>query len=55
LTVPEGADRFTTNDQHHHDRVGMQPLADVAVDGGTLRATLPALSWAVVEVEVAKA
>jgi alpha-N-arabinofuranosidase len=55
LTVPENADRFTTNDEQHQDRVGLRPLADVAVDGGTLRATLPALSWAVVQVEVAKA
>jgi alpha-N-arabinofuranosidase len=55
LTVPEGADRFATNEQNEQDRVGLTPLTDVAVDGGTLRATLPALSWAVVELEVAKA
>ncbi|MGA0566760.1 alpha-N-arabinofuranosidase [Rathayibacter sp. KR2-224] len=55
LTAPEQGDRFTTNDEQNQDRVGLRQLRDVAVDGGVLRATLPALSWAVVEVEVAKA
>jgi alpha-N-arabinofuranosidase len=31
------------------------PLDGVTVDGGSVRLTLPALSWAVVELEVAKA
>ena len=37
------------------DAVGLVPLDGVTVDGGSVRLTLPALSWAVVELEVAKA
>jgi alpha-N-arabinofuranosidase len=55
LRIPEGSDRFTTNDEQHQNRVGLTGLSGVTVDGGTLRATLPALSWAVIEVEVTKA
>jgi alpha-N-arabinofuranosidase len=55
LTVPEGGDRTTVNDEDHPDRVALQPLHGVTADSGTLRATLPPLSWAVVEVEVARA
>ncbi|WP_402840886.1 alpha-N-arabinofuranosidase [Microbacterium sp. GXS0129] len=54
LTVPEGGDRFTSNIVDAQDRVGLRPLS-AAVDGATLTTTLPALSWAVIEVEVAKA
>jgi alpha-N-arabinofuranosidase len=55
LRIPEGGDRFTTNDEHAQDRVGLVPLDGVAVDGGTVRVSLPALSWTVVELEVTKA
>ncbi|MGT2462790.1 arabinosylfuranosidase ArfA [Sinomonas atrocyanea] len=54
LQVPEGADRFAANSQHAQDTVGLQPLEGVDVAAGELRATLPALSWAVVELEVAR-
>ncbi|NNC11459.1 alpha-N-arabinofuranosidase [Planctomonas sp. JC2975] len=55
LQIPEGTDRFTTNDEQHQDRVGLIPLNDVTVEAGALHVTLPALSWAVVEIEVTKA
>jgi alpha-L-arabinofuranosidase len=56
LTVPEGGDRFTANTEITQDAVGLTRLDAVAIDeGGELRATLPALSWAVVELEVAGA
>jgi len=35
--------------------VGLVPLEGVSVDGGVARLTLPALSWAVVELEVGTA
>jgi alpha-N-arabinofuranosidase len=55
LAVPEGGDRFTANTEQAQDAVGLVPLDGVTVDGGSVRLTLPALSWAVVELEVAKA
>jgi alpha-N-arabinofuranosidase len=55
LRIPEGADRFTTNNEQNQDRVGLVALNDVTVDNGTLHLTLPALSWAVIEVQVTKA
>jgi alpha-N-arabinofuranosidase len=55
LTVPEGADRFTSNNEQNQDRVTLKPLSDVTADSGTLHATLPPLSWAVIETEVTKA
>ncbi|WP_315093723.1 alpha-N-arabinofuranosidase [uncultured Cellulomonas sp.] len=55
LTVPEGGDRHTTNAQDAQDRVGLVPLDGVQADGGTVRLRLPALSWAVVELEVTPA
>ena len=55
LAVPEGGDRFTANTVEAQDAVGLVPLDGVTVDGGSVRLSLPALSWAVVELEVAKA
>jgi len=55
LAVPEGGDRFTANTEQAQDAVGLVPLDGVTVDGGSARLTLPALSWAVVELEVTKA
>ncbi|WP_261165430.1 alpha-N-arabinofuranosidase [Microbacterium sp. Marseille-Q6965] len=55
LTVPDDGDRHTKNTESEQDRVGLVPLRDVAVVDGALRATLPALSWAVVEFDVARA
>ncbi len=54
LTVPEGGDRFTANDLDAQDAVGLVPLRDVAIEGSKLSVQLPPLSWAVVEIEVAK-
>jgi len=55
LTVPEGGDRFSSNVVDAQDTVGLVPLEGVTVDGDVARVTLPALSWAVVELEVAAA
>lgn len=55
LTVPEDGDRHTKNTEAEQDRVGLVPLRDVDVDEGSLRATMPPLSWAVVEFDVARA
>jgi alpha-N-arabinofuranosidase len=35
--------------------VGLKPLQGAKASGSELRATLPALSWAVIELDVAKA
>jgi alpha-N-arabinofuranosidase len=55
LEIPDGGDRFTINSQDQPGRVGLKPLDGVKATGSELRLTLPALSWAVVELEVAKA
>ncbi len=55
LDVPEGGDRFTANTEDAQDRVGLRRLDGVAVDGSRMTLTLPALSWAVVELEVTSA
>jgi alpha-L-arabinofuranosidase len=52
LDIPEGRDRFTANTEEEQP-VGLRPLDGVTADGGTVRLTLPPLSWAVVLVEVA--
>ncbi|PYI68134.1 alpha-L-arabinofuranosidase [Arthrobacter livingstonensis] len=54
LRVPEGGDRFTRNTLHAQDQVGLVPLNGVKAAGDELKLTLPALSWAVVELEVGK-
>jgi len=51
LDVPEGGDRFTTNTQESQP-VGLRQLDGVGIDEGVLKLTLPALSWAVVELDV---
>ncbi|ROS76498.1 alpha-N-arabinofuranosidase [Cellulomonas sp. PhB143] len=55
LTVPNGADRHTSNTRDRQEAVGMKALEGVSADGGTARLTLPALSWAVVELEATPA
>jgi len=55
LVAPEGADRFATNNLKTGEQVGLRPLQNVQIDGERLTLTLPALSWAVVEVAVATA
>jgi len=55
LEVPGGGDRFTTNNEQNQARVGLTPLEGAVVDGGTLRLSLPALSWSVVELDVTRA
>ncbi|GAA2239275.1 alpha-L-arabinofuranosidase [Herbiconiux moechotypicola] len=47
LTVPEGGDRHTVNDETAQP-VGMRALDGVQLTAGVLEATLPALSWSVV-------
>jgi alpha-N-arabinofuranosidase len=54
LEIPEGGDRFTINNQEKPDRVGLKPLEGAKATGSELRLGLPALSWAVVELDVAK-
>ena len=51
LQIPEGSDRFTTNNLERGEHVGLTPLEDVKASGEELRLNLPALSWAVVEIE----
>jgi alpha-N-arabinofuranosidase len=51
LQVPEGHDRFTTNNLERGEHVGLTPLEDVKASGDELRVNLPALCWAVVEIE----
>jgi alpha-N-arabinofuranosidase len=55
LTIPEGGDRFSANTEDAQDAVGLVKLEAVGVENGELKATLPALSWAVVELQVASA
>jgi alpha-N-arabinofuranosidase len=52
LDVPEGGDRFTANTEQEQP-VGLRPLPGVTADGGTVRLTMPPLSWASLQVEVA--
>ena len=55
LTTGEGQDRHTVNTRQAPDRVAMTTLTDVQVGDGTLRVRLPALSWAVIQLEVTSA
>lgn len=48
LTIPDGGDRHTANLETVQDAVHMVPLKADVVDGA-VRATLPALSWSVIE------
>ncbi len=54
LRVPDGADRFLANTESAQNAVTLKPLAGVSATGAELRATLPQLSWAVIELEVTK-
>jgi alpha-L-arabinofuranosidase len=54
LEVPEGKDRFAANLLETGEQVGLKQLAGVKAAGDELKLTLPALSWAVVELEVSK-
>jgi len=49
LTIPEGGDRHTSNLETTQDAVHMVPLAAAEVVDGAVRATLPPLSWSVIE------
>ncbi|WP_028280638.1 alpha-N-arabinofuranosidase [Arthrobacter sp. H5] len=53
LQVPDGLDRFASNNLANREQVGLVPLADAKAAGGELRVSLPPLSWAVVELSVA--
>ncbi len=55
LTVPAGGDRHTASTQRDPGAVGLVHLPGVRVDSGTTTLRLPALSWAVVELVVARA
>jgi alpha-N-arabinofuranosidase len=55
LRVPDGADRCAANTLETGEQVGLQHFDGVHAEGGSVRLTLPALSWAVVELEVARA
>jgi alpha-N-arabinofuranosidase len=48
LTIPEGGDRHTANLEASPDTVHMVPLTAEVADGA-VRASLPALSWSVIE------
>jgi alpha-N-arabinofuranosidase len=54
LRVPEGGDRFSANTQESGEQVGLVPLEGVQAEGGRLTLTLPALSWAVVVLDVTR-
>lgn len=55
LTVPEGGDKSTSNLETTPDTVHMVPLGAAEVVGGAVRATLPPLSWSVLELDVTRA
>ncbi|MEW1973867.1 alpha-N-arabinofuranosidase [Microbacterium profundi] len=54
LTVPEDGDRFTANLESAPDSVRMVPLPGAEIVDGAVRASLPPLSWSVIELEVAR-
>lgn len=54
LDIPDGGDRLTANTEQAQP-VGLRPLDGVGVQDGELRLTLPALSWAVVQLEASAA
>ena len=54
LRIPDGADRFITNTQANPGAVGLIPLEGVKAAGGEVRASLPALSWTAIELEVVR-
>jgi alpha-N-arabinofuranosidase len=54
LAIPEGGTRHSTN-ALGNESVNLRPLREVGAQDGVLRATLPALSWSVIELEVSSA
>jgi alpha-N-arabinofuranosidase len=52
LDAPDGADRHVSN-ASGDERVRLRPLPGVDVLDGGVKLSLPALSWAVVELDVA--
>ncbi|WP_300342146.1 alpha-N-arabinofuranosidase [Nesterenkonia sp.] len=52
LRVPEGGDRHTANTEQNPEAVTLVPLQQAGIEDGVLHATLPPLSWAVLEVDV---
>ncbi|MCU1573200.1 MAG: abfA [Micrococcaceae bacterium] len=54
LETPEGKDRHASNNQQVGEQVGLTALDGVKAAGSELRLTLPALSWAVVELDVTR-
>ena len=52
LDAPDGTDRHVSN-RADDERVQLRPLAGVAVVDGGVKLSLPALSWAVLEIDVA--
>ena len=54
LRIPDGADRFITNTQQNPGAVGLTALEGVKAAGGEVRASLPALSWAAIELDVVR-
>ncbi|AQP48340.1 alpha-L-arabinofuranosidase [Tessaracoccus aquimaris] len=54
LAIPEGGDRLTANTEVAQDAVGMRKLESVGIEDGVLRVTLPPISWAAIELDVAR-
>lgn len=54
LRAPDGGDRFSANTLATGEQVGLTALRGVTLDGGSLFASLPPLSWAAIEVEVTR-
>ncbi|HEY5221454.1 MAG TPA: alpha-N-arabinofuranosidase [Microbacteriaceae bacterium] len=52
LVAPDGGDRFSRNTVATGEQVGLRPLNTVSAADDRVTLTLPALSWAVVELEV---
>ncbi|GAA4913347.1 alpha-N-arabinofuranosidase [Nesterenkonia rhizosphaerae] len=55
LCVPEGGDRHLANVEDNQDAVTLVPLQEVGIQDGRVQLKLPALSWAVVEIDVESA
>jgi alpha-N-arabinofuranosidase len=54
LATPEGSDRFAANTATSSP-VGLAPLDNARIEDGSLQVTLPALSWAVLQVRTSRA
>lgn len=55
LTIPDGGNRFSVNTEQDQNAVTLTKLEQVGVQDGSVKVTLPALSWAAIEVEVNEA